>query len=265
MKVAAAILWITAAISTEQLHDQLRPAGLRIEHRGSGQNQRHDGDRKEKVGEPPKGGPALDIFPFALRQFVDLHVRPVLGFLAVLVLPVEPQRGVQPEEGEDTGEQRDHELGGEPHMGIAFEIVGIAVRLERGEALDRVLMTFPTGGKAVRPVHLRCRVVHPLDFVVSVAVEALGRIGITQGAHLAVVGTGIGLQLLVVAVPAICGNRQFDRIALRRFDVMGGMAVYADGRERIAVEENLLAVHRGQIVGLFLGVTPSAHLWNIHS
>ena len=92
----------------------------------------------------------------------------------------------------------------------------------------------------------------------AVAVEALRGIGEAQRVDLPVVGPHVGLQLLVMAIAAVLGDQQPGRVEPRVLNVMGGVAVRADRRFRIAVLQGLLAVHRG-LVGLeLLGVACAA-------
>src|SRR5450759_2818635 len=116
------------------------------------------------------------------------------------------------------------------------------VRLERGEPLRRTHMTLLAGLQAVVRMHLRLRIVYALDAMAAVAVEALGRIGVTQFVDLAVVGLGIGFQALMMTVAAVLGDGEPGRILCRIFDVVGGMAIRADRRDRVTVVQHCFAL-----------------------
>jgi hypothetical protein len=126
-----------------------------------------------------------------VQQFVGLHMRPVPVLLAVSVFAEEPQRRMRPEEREGPSQEADHELGGQPGVGIAAEIVGRGMRLERKEARRRLGMTGLAGLQTIVGMHVRGRIAHPLNGMAAVAVEALGRMGIAQCVHLPVIGVGV--------------------------------------------------------------------------
>ena len=111
-------------------------------------------------------------------------------------------------------------------------------------------------------MHGRFRVVHALDGVAAVAVEALGRVGVAQRVDLAVVGVGVGLQAFGVAVAAVLGDGELGRVLGRVLDVVGGMAVRADRRDRVLVVQHRLAVDRSRVLLAFLGVALAARVRN---
>ena len=214
----------------------------------------------------PDRGPApvvYDRFAAVAFERIGAHMRPALVLLVVAQFAVVPKRRMRPEEREDAAKQQQHELGREPGVGITTEVFVVGVRLELHEARRRVEMALLAGLQAVVRMHARCRIVHALDRVAAVAVEALGGIGEAQRVDLTVVGPHVGLQLLVVAIAAVLGDQQPGRVERRVLDVVRGVAVRADRRFRIAVLQRLLAVHRG-LVGLeLLGVARAAGIRQI--
>ncbi len=143
--------------AAQPVHHHRRPGRVGVEHRHAGQGQYHQAQCERQVGDAPDQREALVMLAleFALEQFIRLHVRPRLALLALLVFAVEPQAGMRPEERKGAGEQQQHELGRDPDIGIAGEIVGRAVGFERGKALGRALMTFLAGLEAVVRMHGR--------------------------------------------------------------------------------------------------------------
>ncbi len=94
----------------------------------------------------------------------------------------------------------------------------------------------------------------------AVAVEALGGVGIAQPVDLPVIAREIGLLLLLVAGAAVLGDEHPHRVALGRLDVMGGVAVGADGRRRVFPLRHGLAMGGGQVGVLLLFVAAPADL-----
>src|ERR1017187_5851778 len=140
-----------------------------------------------------------------------------------------------------------------------------AVRLERGESLRRPFMALLAGFQAVGRIDRRSWIVHALDAMVAVAVETLGRIRVTQLVDLAVIGFGVGFQALLMAVAAVLGDRESGRILRRVFDVMGGVAIGADGRDRVLVLQHFFSVHRGRVLRAFVGMTLAADIRNVQA
>ena len=185
------------------------------------------------MGDPPDDrGSAGNKAVVLMRQRIDVEVLLRAARLALLVRAVEPQRGMGPKECEHARQQRDHEFRGEPQIGIVLEVVGIAVRLEGHKPGAGVGMAFPTCGEPVGRIHGRTWVVDPLDRMVAMAVETLGRIGVAQGVDLPVIGCQVGLQLLLMARAAVLGDDQPGRTQHRVFNVVTGVAVRADRRRR---------------------------------
>jgi len=244
--------------SAERIHDHRRPGGVGVQHRHSRQRQDHEAQREGQVRGPPDRREALIVLALDLRQLAREHVRAALALLALLVFAVEPQRRVRPEEREGAGEQPDHEFRGGPDIGIALEIVGRAVRLEGRESPRRVLVALLAGLDAVAREHARFRIVDALDGVAAMAVEALGRVGEAQRVDLAVIGLGIGLEAFGVTVAAVLGDDELGLVPRRILDVVGRMAIGADGRIRVAVLQHRLAVHRGRIQLALLHVALAA-------
>jgi len=105
---------------------------------------------------------------------------------------------------------------------------------------------------------LRGRVVDSLDFVAAVAVEALGRVGVSQRGDAAVESVLVGLELLVVAAAAIGGDGQFEGIAGGVADGVGRVAVGAHRRLSQHVLGVLLAMDRTLVGVELLGVAGAA-------
>ena len=230
--------------TAEQPCDHGRPRAVGIKDRHSGQNQRHGGQQNGQMGNPPDDGEALEIRLGLIRQPIDVEFHALAARLALLVRPVEPQRGMGPEEGKHAYQKRGHELRGEPHQGVAFEVVGIAVRLEGHKPRARVGMAFPTRVKPIGRIHGRTWVAGPLDRMASMAVETLRRIGVAQGVDLSVIGRQVGLQPILMARAAILGNDQLGRAQDWVFDVMTGVAVRADRCLGIMFLQHLPAMDR---------------------
>ena len=102
------------------------------------------------------------------------------------------------------------------------------------------------------------RIGHPLNAVATVTIKTLGRVGITQGVYLSMVGLGVGLQALGVAAAAVFGDRQFGGVIRRICDVVCAMAIGANRSGRIPVIQHRSAVHRGRVLFALLGVTLAA-------
>src|SRR5450759_5768828 len=97
-------------------------------------------------------------------------MRPQLLLLAIAIFAIEPERRMDPEEHEHAADRQIHELRGKPSIGIAREVVGGGMRLERREARRRVLMALLTGLQQVGWSHARRRIAGAQDGVAAVAV-----------------------------------------------------------------------------------------------
>ena len=109
-------------------------------------------------------------------------------------------------------------------------------------------MTFLAGREAVARMHRGSRIVGSLNSVAAVAVIALGRIRIAQRVHLPMVGPGVGFQVVGVTAATVGGDRELGIVLRWICDVVGGVAIGADGRTRIPVVQDRLAVHRGRVL-----------------
>src|SRR5512135_1468344 len=94
------------------------------------------------------------------------------------------------------------------------------------------------------------------------AIEPLGAIGVAELVHLSVIGFGIGLQALLVAIAAVLRDRKLGRVLGRVLDVVGGVAIGADRRDRNLVLQHQLAVHRGRIQLALLDMALAAYVRN---
>src|SRR3990167_2955468 len=65
-----------------------------------------------------------------------------------------------------------------------------------------------------------------------------------------------------MAVPTVPGDGDPGRVLRGVLDVMGGVAIRADGRECVAFLQHLLAVHRRRVLLAFLGMAFSAGIRN---
>ena len=129
---------------------------------------------------------------------------------ALLVFTVEPQGGVQPEEGKGAHQQAGHHLECNPDLRVATEVVRIAVWLEAGktrwhvrQALLGVVALLACLHPVVR-VHFGLRVLGAHDLMAAVAIEALGGVAVAQGGDAAVEGVLVRIKLRLVAVSAVC-------------------------------------------------------------
>ena len=248
--------------AAEQPDHHRRPGAVGIEHRHSRQDQRHGAQQHEKMGDPPDDGEALEpslVLGFILmRRRIDVAVLRRAARLALLVRAVEPQRGMGPKEREHARQQRRHAFRGKPQIGIVLEIVGIAVRLESGEAGAGVGVALLTRSEPVGREHGRTVVVDPLDRMAAMAVEALGGIGVAQGVDLPVIGVQIGFQLFLMARAAVLGDDQLGRVQQRVFNVVTGVAVRAGRRRGIMVLQHQLAMNRVCIGRKFFGMARAA-------
>src|SRR5262249_39586724 len=147
---------------------------------------------------------------------------------------------------------------GEPRMRVAGEVAGGGVRLEGGEPGGGVHVALPAGLETVVRMHLRFRIVHPLDLMRAVAVEAFCRIGVAERGDLAVVGRAVRAIMCLMTSAAILQNGEPDGGRVGAFYAMSGVAVGADGGTRIGLLHDLLAVHRGEVEVLFRRVARSA-------
>ena len=170
-----------------------------------------------------------------------------------------------PEEGKHADQEPGHEFRGEPQQGVAFEVVGIAMRLEGYEPRAGVGMAFPTSGKPVGRKHGRTRVADPLDRMASMAVETLRRIGVAQGVDLPVISRQVALQILPMARAAVLGDDQPGRTQDRVFNVVRGVAVRADRRLGIVLLQHLPAMDRRCIGREFLGMARAASVGKVHA
>src|SRR5664279_6495100 len=113
---------------------------------------------------------------------------------------------MDPEEHKHAADRRDHELRGNPSVGIMSEVVGGGMRLERREARRRVLMALLAGLQQVGWSHARRRIAGAPDRVAAVAVGTGRAIGKTQGDDLAMIGLRVTLRGLGMASDAVLGD-----------------------------------------------------------
>ncbi len=211
--------------------------------------------------EPPDRGPAPivdDRLAVAVLQRFGAHMRPVFMLLVVAVFAEEPQRRMRPEEREGAAEQEQHELRSDPGTRIFVEIMRGGVRLEAEEALGRVEVALLTRLQTVGRIDSRPRIVDALNRVIAVAVEALGGIGEAERVDLAVVRALVRGQFLLVAAAAVLGDQELRLVEERILNVVRGVAVRADRRLRVALEQNLLSMHRGLVLSELGRVTGAA-------
>ncbi len=194
--------------TAQQIHDVLGPALIGEKHRGSGQDQHHDGDRQHTMGDSPAEAEAAEI---DLGRIVRIGTV-ALALPTLAPLAVDPQQHVCPEEDEDADDQDLHEAGGDPHLGIVFVIIGIAVGMEAKEPLGRAFMTLSTGLQTVVGVDLGARIIDIHDAVAAMTVETLGGVGIAQTHDLTVVRLPVGRDLLLVTASAVFGNGELDLV-----------------------------------------------------
>ncbi len=79
------------------------------------------------------------------------------------------------------------------------------------------------------------------------------------------IGTHIGLKLLVMAIPAIPGNYQLHRIGFGRCDVMRGMTVDTDSRKGIGFFGDFLSMYGRKISLLLLRMARSTDVRYLQS
>ena len=251
--------------AAENLDDVGRPEAVGIERCHAGQHQRHQADRECQMRDPPDRRPAAEVFLRLGGKLVGQDVRAHHLLLALAVLAIEPQRRMRPEERKGAAEQPQHEFRRDPGERIAGEIVRIGVRLERHIAGGRLRMALLTGLETIVRVNRRGRIIDPLDGVAAVAVEALGGVGEAERVDLAVIGLGVALEALVMAIAAVLGDGQLGRILGRVRDVVGRVAVGADCRARVLVFQHFLAVHRGPVQLALLGVALAAGVRDVQA
>ena len=217
------------------------------------------------MGNTPDRGEALHVLALELRRHrVRLDVRFASTILAFLVLAIEPECGMQPEEAKGADQQLHHDLPGHPDLRVLVEIVGVAVRLITGERcwhIRQALLGVVAGLAGFHPVvrmDHRFRVVDLQDLVAAMAVVALGRIGIAQRTDLAVEGVLVGVEFLDVAVAATGRYRQLEGVARGVGDAVRRVAVGADGCLRQQFFAVFLTVDGGQIGFQLFGMAGSA-------
>ena len=211
-----------------------------VEQRHAGQHQHDGADGEAQMRQPPDRRPAAvvhDRLTVAVLQRFGAHVRPVLVLLEVAVFAEEPQRRMRPEEREGATEQEQHELGGDPGVRIFVEVMRGGVRLEAQEAFRSVKMALLTGLQAVGRKDRRLRIVDALDRVIAVAIEALGGVGEAECVDLAMIRALVRRQLFLVATAAVFGDQELRLVEERILDVVRGVAVRADRRLRIALQQ----------------------------
>src|SRR5271169_858436 len=130
-----------------------------------------------------------------------------------------------------------------------MQVVGRRMRLEAEEALGRVEMALLAGLQTVGRIDARARVVDALDRVVAVAVETFGGVSEAERIDLAVVGPLVGCQLLLMATAAVLGDQELGLVEEGVLNVVRGVAVRADRRLRIGLQQRQLAVYRGLVFG----------------
>ena len=197
-----------ATRSAHPVYDRFCPVRFAVKHRHPAQDERHDAQRKYEVRDAPAEVKAPEMLALPAGQFFRQHVRPRFASLTVLVLPIEPQQRVRPEERKHGQQERGHEFRCNPQLRIALEILRVAVRLERDKTCSRALMALLAGLKAVVRIHRGAGVVYALDAVTAVAVETRRSMSITERDDLAMVGSLITLGAVDMAVAAILRNDQ---------------------------------------------------------
>ena len=183
----------------------------------------------------------------------DLGFAEGLGVVEVEIAGAEePEAGVGAKEGEDADEQGRHGDEGPMQLRIMFGVEGIGVGDVFGEIGVGAGMTFLAGGNDVGLGEVGGGIGRGQDIVVAVAVvtggDFGGDIGAAQSHGFAVVGFAVMSQAVLVAAAAPFIAAGLEVVAAGGLDLMGGMAVGADGAGRVAFGEDL-AVDAG-VVGL---------------
>ena len=238
-----------AAHSAQGLGDCRSPGGIGEQHCGAGQYQGHGNQCEGQVSDAPAYREALEVFLLVQLESGGVNDRNGLVMLAFLPFAVQPQGGMQPEEQEHADQQREHELGDDPHLRVFGEVVAVGVRGEGGETGGRqrpffAVMATLTGLQAVRGMHFRIRILGRQNVVAAVAVVAFCGIGRAQFRGLAVIRVAVRQQPVLVAIAAFLDIEQLERGQRGAGDLVGGVAIGADRRLDVLFGEHLLAMHR---------------------
>ncbi|OIQ75069.1 hypothetical protein GALL_432690 [mine drainage metagenome] len=181
-----------------------------IEQRHAGQGQRHQTQGKGDVCKAPGCAKALDVFALEPGgHAIELDMRLASTRFALLVFPVEPEQGMQPEEAKGANQQLRHDLPGNPNLWVMSKIIGLTVRLVADKAGRHVRQAFLgvvaglAGLEPVGRVHQGFGVADWQNFVAAMAVVALGGVVIAQRTDLAVEGVFVALQFVNVAIATV--------------------------------------------------------------
>src|SRR5574341_2401867 len=171
------------------------------------------------------GGSARPLLLLELAFFGSLRL---LQLAAHLQRARQPQQRVGAADHERGHEQAGHAPKGPEQPRVLLRVVVRGVAQVAGEAAARARVALLTGRDDVLAREVRARVGDTLDVVSAVAVVALGRLGVAELAHLAVVGVEVGLRDLDVAAAALLHDVQLEAIGVGARDRVRAVAVVAD-------------------------------------
>src|ERR1035438_1334147 len=155
---------------------------------------------------------------------------------------------------------------GPEQEGILLRVVVSGVRQIAGKPARCRRVTFLAGGNDIGPAQMGAGIGHPQDVMRTMAVIALGGVGISQARDLAVIRLEIGLANLSVAATARVHDIELETSLIGAADGVSGVAVAADRKWLVGFRDRsrVHALHELLLDSVVADSAGGGHVLRVH-